>query len=174
MITSAATFNVAENSTAVGTVTATDLDTVGGPVTFSITGGADAALFAIDANTGALSFVAGHDYETDAHSYAGRGHRFRRRQFLDPAADHRQPDRRQRGGCDPVVDVDGSVGGSVAENAVVGTVVGITASSTDADLGDTISYALTSNPGGLFTIDATTGVVTTAAAIDRELRRAER
>src|SRR5207253_1116805 len=31
-----------------------------------------------------------------------------------------------------------------------------------------VSYALTSNPGGLFAIDPTTGVVTTAAAINRE------
>jgi hypothetical protein len=31
-----------------------------------------------------------------------------------------------------------------------------------------VTYALSSNPGGLFAIDATTGVVTTAAAIDRE------
>ena len=60
------------------------------------------------------------------------------------------------------------VGGSVAENAVVGTVVGITASSTDADLGDTITYSLFDDAGGLFTINPTTGVVTTAAAIDSE------
>src|SRR5258708_39164233 len=31
-----------------------------------------------------------------------------------------------------------------------------------------VSYSLTSNPGGLFAIDANTGVITTAAAIDRE------
>ena len=31
-----------------------------------------------------------------------------------------------------------------------------------------ISYSLSSNPGGLFAIDATTGVVTVAAALDYE------
>ena len=67
------------------------------------------------------------------------------------------------------VDIDGAVGGSVAENAVVGTVVGITASSTDADLGDTITYSLFDDAGGLFTINPTTGVVTMAAAINSEL-----
>ncbi len=59
---------------------------------------------------------------------------------------------------------------SVAENAVAGTVVGITAFASDADGSDTVSYSLSSNPGGLFQIDATTGVVTvaTGAVIDYE------
>ena len=50
-----------ENGLAVGTVTAVDAD--GGAVTYSIAGGADARLFAIDAATGALSFVAAPDFE---------------------------------------------------------------------------------------------------------------
>jgi hypothetical protein len=56
---------------------------------------------------------------------------------------------------------------SVAENAVVGTVVGITASATDATAGETVSYALTTNPDNLFAIDATTGVVTVNGTLDR-------
>src|SRR5437867_9213753 len=43
-ITSSATFNVAENTTAVGTVTATDADLPAQTVTFSVTGRADVAL----------------------------------------------------------------------------------------------------------------------------------
>jgi len=58
---------------------------------------------------------------------------------------------------------------TVAENAVVGTVVGITASATDANAGDTVTYALTTNPGNLFAIDAATGVVTVAGALDRAI-----
>ena len=52
-ITSAAATAMAENTTAVMTVTANDpeLD----PITYHITGGVDAALFAIDTNSGALS-----------------------------------------------------------------------------------------------------------------------
>ena len=68
MFTSSATPSVAENTTAVVTLAATDADTVGGPTTFSITGGADAALFQIVG--GQLEFVAARDFETDAHSYA--------------------------------------------------------------------------------------------------------
>ena len=59
--------SVAENTTAVTTVTATDQD-AGAIVTFSIVGGADAALFTIDPATGALSFVTAPNFEvpTDA------------------------------------------------------------------------------------------------------------
>ena len=58
----------------------------------------------------------------------------------------------------------------VAENATGGTVVGITAFASDADGSDTVSYSLSSNPGGLFQIDPATGVVTVApgATIDYE------
>ena len=48
-----ASVSIAENSTAVTTVTATDADP-GATLTYSITGGADAAKFSIDAATGAL------------------------------------------------------------------------------------------------------------------------
>ncbi len=60
-ITSSATANVDENTTAVMSVTANDLD--GDTPTFSISGGDDAALFAINATTGALSFLAAPDFE---------------------------------------------------------------------------------------------------------------
>lgn len=58
-ITSSDTFNAAENQTAVGTVTATGT----APITFSITGGADQALFAIDSGTGVLTFLVAPDFE---------------------------------------------------------------------------------------------------------------
>ena len=39
----------------------------------------------------------------------------------------------------------------------VGDSVGVTAFATDADLGDTVTYSLTSNPGNAFAIDPNTG-----------------
>jgi Ca2+-binding RTX toxin-like protein len=62
-----AALSVAENGTAVTTVTADDPD-AGQTLSFSITGGADAAAFTIDASTGELSFAAAPDFEapTDA------------------------------------------------------------------------------------------------------------
>ncbi|WP_374498923.1 DUF4347 domain-containing protein [Zoogloea sp.] len=63
VITSGATANVAENTTAVMTVTATDADLPAQTLTYSIVGGADAAKFAINSSTGALSFATAPDYE---------------------------------------------------------------------------------------------------------------
>ena len=57
-----ATLNVPENTTAVTTVTADDGD--GDDVTFAIAGGADAALFTINPDTGALAFLAAPSLET--------------------------------------------------------------------------------------------------------------
>ncbi|MDT8421905.1 MAG: tandem-95 repeat protein, partial [Desulfuromonadales bacterium] len=59
-----AAVNIAEHSTAVTTVTAADVD--GDILTYSITGGADAALFQIDGASGALSFIAAPDFEDPA------------------------------------------------------------------------------------------------------------
>jgi Ca2+-binding RTX toxin-like protein len=64
----AAAVSVAENSTAVTTVTATDPD-AGAALTFSLAG-ADASKFTINPTTGALSFITAPDFEapTDAGS----------------------------------------------------------------------------------------------------------
>ncbi|SEI94366.1 Cadherin domain-containing protein, partial [Allopseudospirillum japonicum] len=56
-----AAINVAENSTTVTMVTATDAED--DTLAFSISGGADSTLFSIDANSGALTFKAAPDYE---------------------------------------------------------------------------------------------------------------
>lgn len=61
-----ATVNVAENTTAVTTVTADDPDDT---PTFSITGGADKDLFTIDGTTGALSFKTAPNFESGDTSY---------------------------------------------------------------------------------------------------------
>ena len=57
-----ATFTIPENETSVATLRAVDLD-AGDTVTYTISGGADAALFMIDPGSGALSFVTAPDYE---------------------------------------------------------------------------------------------------------------
>src|SRR5205807_1241775 len=59
---------------------------------------------------------------------------------------------------------------AVNENVAIGTAVGVTAFASGADATtNAVSYAITGGTGAaLFTVDATTGVVTTVAAIDRE------
>ena len=56
-----ASISVAENSTAVTTVTSSDVD--GGAPVYSILAGADGAKFSVNAGTGVLSFVTAPDYE---------------------------------------------------------------------------------------------------------------
>ena len=64
---------------------------------------------------------------------------------------------------------------AVDENVAIGTVVGITASSSDADATtNSVTYSLFDNDGGNFAIDANTGIVTTAAALNRETLGASR
>ena len=61
LITSGAAVSATENQTAATTVTSSDVD--GGAPVYSIVGGADAALFTIDAATGVLAFNAAPDFE---------------------------------------------------------------------------------------------------------------
>ena len=61
-ITSSTTVSVAENQTSVLTVTSSDPD-ASATATYSIVGGVDASLFAINSSTGALTFVSAPNYE---------------------------------------------------------------------------------------------------------------
>ncbi len=65
--TSAASFSVAENQTAVGTVRATDEDAAD-TVSYAVTGGADQARFDFDTSSGVLTFKDAPDYEDPADS----------------------------------------------------------------------------------------------------------
>lgn len=53
---------------------------------------------------------------------------------------------------------------TVAESAAAGALVGVTAKSTDPDLGDSVIYQLIDDAGGRFTINQTTGVVSVATS----------
>jgi hypothetical protein len=64
-------------------------------------------------------------------------------------------------GVSAIADTNAAVD-AVLENATTGSLVGVTAFATDADGTDVISYSLTNNAGGRFTIDSVTGIVTVA------------
>ena len=61
--TSSATFNPAENQTAVGTVEASDSDAGDDITGYALSGGADQALFSIGSTSGVLTFQAAPNYE---------------------------------------------------------------------------------------------------------------
>ena len=170
---------IAENATAVATVIATDSDLPAQTMIYSIVGGDDAAQFSIDSGTGVLTFLSAPNFEVP----------------LDTDADNMYEVTVQAsdgsGGSDvqsigvtisdtdefdvgPVSDIDGAIN-AVDENSIVGTVVGLTASASDADgTNNTITYTLQDNDGGRFAIDSSSGVVTVAGAIDREADGASR
>jgi len=62
VFTSSTTASMVENTTTAYTVTSNDPDTTGEPTTYTITGGADASLF--DINAGVVSFNNAPDFET--------------------------------------------------------------------------------------------------------------
>jgi VCBS repeat-containing protein len=155
-----AAINVAENATAVTTVTASDADTRQ-TLTYSIVGGADAAKFAINSGTGALSFVSAPDFEAPTDS--GRNNVYD--VTVQVSDGNGGIDTQAIGVTVTAVNerpTDLSLSAStVVENAANGTVVG-TVTGTDVDAGDTKSYTLTNTAGGRFAINRTTGVLTVA------------
>jgi len=167
------TANVAENTMAVMTVSATDADSPAQTVTYSITGSADQAKFSINSTTGELTFQAAPDseaptdadtnnvYEVQVTADDGNG----RTTALSISVTVTDTDEFDVG----AVTDSNATANAVDENTANGTLVNITASASDADATtNTITYSLADDDGSRFAIDANTGVVTVAGAIDRE------
>jgi VCBS repeat-containing protein len=159
---------VAENTTAVTSFATADVDTGAtlSPVTLT---GEDAALFQIVGNNLAFRTAPNFEVATDANrdgvynvtlnvtdNNGGTG----TQAVVVTVSD--------------VADTIGAVSDSdaaanaVNENSAVGTTVGVTALAVEPQTGDTVRYALTTNPGNLFAIDTVTGVVTVNGALDFE------
>jgi VCBS repeat-containing protein len=165
-----ASISIAENTTAVTTVTATDSDLPAQTLTYSISG-ADAGLFTINGSSGQLSFATARDFETRADANADGVY-----VVTLEVSDGTRTDTQtisvtifdiNENGVSAVNDSDSSTN-TIAENSTIGTTVGITGAASDSDGTDLVTYSLTDDAGGRFTIDANTGVVTVAGAIDRE------
>jgi len=117
-------------------------------------------LFAIDPTTGAVTVAGGLDFESAvSHAVTVRGEStdgsFSTEQFTIDVLDVDEFD------VTPIVDQDGGAN-LVAENSAPGTPVGITAFAEDEDGSDAVFYSLEDDAGGLFAIDASTGVVSAA------------
>ncbi len=167
VFTSSATFDVEENTSTVGTVAASDADLPAQTVTYSITGGTDKALFHIDSDSGALTFITSPDYELPGNANADNVY------LVDVTADDGLGQTTVQHLSVTVTPVNDSFPiftsatlFNVPENT---TLVG-TMSATDDDLpAQTLTYSLVPNPdSALFTIDPATGVLEFVSAPNYE------
>ncbi|TKB66072.1 MAG: cadherin repeat domain-containing protein [Nitrospira sp.] len=155
-----ASVTIRENNASVTRVRAIDQDQ-GARVTYSVVGGADAAQFTINPNTGVLHLNSTPNFEQPTDTDRNNTY-----QVVVQASDG-------RGGIDSqaitvrVTNIneaptDLSLSAStIAENATTGTVVG-TVTGSDVDAGDTKTYSLTDTAGGRFAINSATGRLTVA------------
>ncbi len=162
-------FSIAEDAatgSSVGSVIATDPDE-GDTVSYSITAGDEDGHFAIDGGTGAITVAGALDYET-ASLYtltvqAGDGN-----DGSATAAVIITVTEVGEENTTPFFEVSSYYSFSVPEDAAEGVSVGAV-SATEIDEGDTVSYSITvGNDAGHFTIDADTGAITVAGALDYE------
>ena len=162
-ITSAATANVAENTTAVITVTSTDPD-AGATAAYSIVGGADQGLFGIDPVTGALTFNAPPDFETLADADTNNVY-----EVQVQVTDGANPVTQNIAVTVTNVNEAPTITSAATANVEENTTAVLTVTSTDEDAGATATYSIV---GGvdqlLFSIDPVTGVLTFQSAPDVE------
>src|SRR6266550_4354836 len=164
-----ASVNLAENATAVTTVTATDADG-GSTLTYSIVGGADAARFTVDASTGALSFVSAPDYETPTDAGANNIYDVTVQVSDGTLTDTQAIAVAVTNVNDnaPVITSNGTgavASVNVAENGIAVTTV----TATDADAGSTLTYSIVGGADAArFTVDASTGALSFVSAPDYE------
>ncbi len=155
------------------TAQASDQDATNSTITYSLFNN-DGGNFAIDANTGVVSTAALLDREA-----LGATRQITVRATSTDGSYTDQVFSIQINDLDEhnvgaVSDADATAN-AVDENASIGTIVGLTATASDADATtNTITYSLFDNDSGRFSIDANTGIVTTAAVLDRETLGATR
>jgi len=166
VITSAAAVDAAENQTAVQTVTFTDPD-AGDDHTFSITGGADAALFSVDAATGVLTFQAAPDFENPSDSDTDNDYEVEITVTDDGAV-------ALTGSQTITVTVTDAndapvITSAASANVNEGDTAVLTVTASDQDAGDNLAFSISGGAdAALFSIDPSTGALAFQAAPDFE------
>jgi Ca2+-binding RTX toxin-like protein/acid phosphatase family membrane protein YuiD len=161
-------FSVAENVISVGDVLASDADVPADDLIYSISGGADASKFSLDANSGALSFVSAPDYEAPS-DFDGDNIYELEITVSDGVHATTSAVTVNVTNADDNVPLLADAIVAIAENTADATLVwDVNDANTGLDLdgdGDAISYTLTGgNESGAFTIDAVSGAITVADA----------
>ncbi len=163
-----AAVGVAENGTAVGVVVATDPDAAAA-LSYSISGGADSALFSINASTGALAFVAAPDFEAPGDAGANNVYDVIVRVSDGTLADTQAIAVTVTNVAEAPVITSGGGGTSAAVSVAENQAAVTTFTASDADAGSTLSYLITGGADAAkFNIDAVTGVLRFIAAPDFE------
>ena len=167
-----AAVNVAENTTAVTTVIASDADPLDS-LPYSIAGGADAALFSINATTGVLSFVSAPNAESPQDA-GGNNVYDVTVQVSDGAATDSQAiavtvtDVNEFA---PAITSNGG-GATATANVAENTTAVTTVTASDADLSASLSYSLSGGAdAALFSINSITGALSFLTAPNAESRR---
>ncbi|MDB5469835.1 MAG: hypothetical protein JWR84_1395 [Caulobacter sp.] len=157
-----AAVSIAENTTAVTTVTATDPDTPPGSLSYSIAGGIDGTQFAINATTGVLTFLGPHNFENPSDSGLNNVYDVVVRVFDGTTSDTQAIAVTVTNVNEAPVISSGGGGAaanySVAENLNPANVGTITAG--DPDAGAVLSFTIVGGADqALFTINTTTGLL---------------
>nr|WP_258258080.1 VCBS domain-containing protein [Pseudomonas chlororaphis] len=167
-----ASINVTENTAAVTTVAATDVDLPAQTLSYSIVGGADAAKFSIVSGTGALSFIAAPNFEAPTDSGTNNVYDVIVRASDGTLFDDQAIAVTVTGVNDnsPVITSNGG-GATASVNVAENTTAVTTVVATDADLpAQTLSYSILNTAGtdfGKFSISSS-GVLTFNSAPDYE------
>lgn len=160
--TSDTSATVTENVT--GTVyTATASDADNDSLTYSIVGGADQSLFSIDSSTGAVTFNDSPDFENPGDADSDNAYEVTIR-VSDGSASADQTVTITVEDEDEAPEITSGATASTEENTA-GVVY--TAAATDPE-GDTVTYTLSGDDAGQFSIDANTGEVSFVSAPDFE------
>ncbi|MGE8485443.1 MAG: VCBS domain-containing protein, partial [Pseudomonas sp.] len=167
-----ASVNVAENTTAVTTVAATDADLPAQTLTYSIVGGVDAAKFSIVSGTGVLSFISAPNFEAPTDTGTNNVYDVIVRASDGTLFDDQAIAVTVTGVNDnsPVITSNGA-GATASINVLENTTAVTTVVATDADLpAQTLSYSILNTAGtdfSKFSISSS-GVLTFNSAPDYE------
>ncbi|MEJ2462647.1 MAG: putative Ig domain-containing protein, partial [Candidatus Thiodiazotropha sp.] len=166
-----ATVNLTENQATVTTVSATDQD-AGDTLTYSLTGGADQALFSINSTTGALTFAVAPNYESPTDS--GGNNVYDVQVTVTDDGSGTLTDVQAiavtvtDGNEAPVITSNGG-GASATLNINENTTAVTTVAASDVDTGDSLAYSISGGADqALFSINGSSGVLAFASAPNYE------